>query len=169
MGTRVPDNPHIGFCPWDNPLWPPGETPRYAQVSFSGMENQLRIYWPDVEPANGTYYCEQIDATNWRFFNLLVNVNLTINTSGVYLVLIVGLYHFTGHNPYPFTVHLANELILGQYGPIAGGFARWAMLNDIPKTADNLGLDLGLKTFSELMGRDLRLAQRTTGTCVYVR
>jgi len=169
MGIKVPQPiaPEPPVIP--NPVFPPDETPYIIWVRIDGMVNDRRDIWPDLDPSNGVYNCKQISSTQWQFYNIDINVTLTLSTSGVNVVLIRGLWEFMGGSSNPFSMKVPNTIISGPMTPIIGGFASWLPYPFFEDYALELGIPLEQKTFGELQGADVRLVQQSQGTCVYYR
>lgn len=169
MGNKVPHDKANLFCPWDNPNFPAGETPRFASVTLSGICVDPTM--PELVPTliNGSYECEQISAYTWQYWNGDILVNLFLSATETRVTAMRGWYQFGSSVAAPLVHGLTNELQLGfgEYYYLGG--AHWNFWTDIVNLAAGFAVGSTGKTFSEQMGQDIRLAERKQGTCVSIR
>lgn len=169
MGIRLPQP--IEYCPWDNPNWPPGQTPRFFYASVGGVK--LGTWWnpPLPYPPNDVFTLEQRSEYEWYRLSGPYELILIIN----YFILIFtiktvpGNYMcFDSQGLYPFAFFYESlNVIPGDF--YWGGSVLLAPQTELDSRAADLNISTAQKTFAELQGRDVRLAQRAQGTCVYYR
>lgn len=169
MGNPVPHPMADLFCPWDNPNFPPGETPRFAGLTLSGICVDPDM--PDLADTliNGSYNLEQVSPTLWQCVRGDIVVRLSMTATRTTVNGFRGWIQFSSYVDTPNVRNLANQKTLEFGESYYLGSAHWAFWTDIADLANSLAVGNSGKTFSERLGTNDRLAERAAGSCVYAR
>lgn len=169
MGIELPQP--IEFCEWDNDLWPPGQTPAKMYVSFAGIEHYESMPDDFLWDVNRLFLLSQVNAFSWVFDNGFFRVVLSLSSGGTTLRFYgpyIWFWIFDCSSAVGLGFFLENQIPLPSPYYYNGFASVWPAI-EMNEVADNLAVSTDPKTFSEILGRDLRLAQRQQGTCVYYR
>jgi len=169
MGIKLPQP--IEYCEWDNDLWPPGETPKIILAEIAGNVWNGPNMPPEYPPINGTFKLVQMSAVSWYYDSPKIECLLYLSTG--YTQFGMGWKPIGGTTFAAFSLISKDFFLINEFQPpdnrwVSGICALYPAI-EMNESADELAISMQPKSFAEIVGRDLRLAQRQQGTCVYYR
>jgi len=180
MGNKTDPSMDV-YGLYDNPLFPPGQTPKILKVSFMGIQAGL-AWTPDMPlPPNRIFHLTQIGIYDWGYVGLVFSCSFSVAFQG-YCACEIGVIDgwpvfdniFNATGTWSCNNYLRNYQDAYYNGAAAASFIADVGSVSAVKTMLELGLERDGKTLYEHYptseGQIIqRFARTKDSTCIYVK